>query len=371
MPIETAIEQEAIADSLLGPPTHVVGTNPETGNASLITLENAGLEAQELPEVDEEEAAPAYLDRQEWQGAEREEDSAADERDELPEELQELQYEVRDELARQLAQEQGQKDVTQNEVTQNPSAAQQPTANAALEQIDTIIEASGLNAPERTAECASSFCSALGLREDQTAMDAQGFSNTMDRVTVSAASVANAVMSGRLQSVPPVSVEAGQALAKDFLGSFGVDSRLLPARNAQQLGQLFFDSDVNIIATGEHLGWPEDASAVNDLGMAMHFAQRLMTAFGGNPKSVDPAAALRLADWRYGMVRSTLMATAQRPAGGARQAGSGRTVGHRVASGTGLSSSSGTGRGRSRFQTNQDLFDHEAEEIYKTEHGRL
>src|SRR5215472_11159185 len=99
MPIETAIEQEAIADSLLGPPTHVVGTNPQTGNASLITLENAGLEAQELPEVDDE-AAPAYLDRQEWQGAERGvgrdqewhaagRDSESDERDELPEELQE------------------------------------------------------------------------------------------------------------------------------------------------------------------------------------------------------------------------------------------------------------------------------------------
>ena len=114
MPIETAIEQEAIADSLLGPPTHVVGTNPQTGNASLMTLENAGLEAQELPEVDEEEVAPAYLDRAEWQGAEGDQewhaagrdDSAADERDELPEELQELQYEVRDELAKQLAEEQ-------------------------------------------------------------------------------------------------------------------------------------------------------------------------------------------------------------------------------------------------------------------------
>src|SRR5215467_7326124 len=146
MPIETAIEQEAIADSLLGPPTHVVGTNPQTGNASLMTLENAGLEAQELPEVDDEEAAPAYLDRQEWQGAERDQewhaarrDEDSDERDELPEELQELQYEVRDELARQLAQEQA----GQKEVTQNASAAQQ-TANAALEQIDTIIEASGL-----------------------------------------------------------------------------------------------------------------------------------------------------------------------------------------------------------------------------------
>jgi len=361
MPIETAMEQEAIADSLLGPPTHVVGTNPQTGNASLITLENAGLEAQELPEVDDEEAAPGYLDRQEWPAAEGDQewhaagrdDSAADERDELPEELQELQYEVRDELAKQLAQEQA---------GQNPNALEQ-TPNAALEQIDTIIEASGLNAPERTAECASSFCSALGLREDQTTMDPQGFSNTMDRVTVSAASVANAVMSGRLQSVPPVSVEAGQALAKDLMGSFGVDSRLLPARGAQELGQLFFDSDVNIIATGEHLGWPEDASAVNDLGMAMHFAQRLMAAFGGNPKSVDPAAALRLADWRYAMVRSTLMATAQRPAGTARQAGSGRTPAHRLAS--------GTGRGRSRFQTNQDLFDSEAEEIYRIEHGRL
>jgi hypothetical protein len=365
MPIETAIEQEAIADSLLGPPTHVVGTNPQTGNASLMTLENAGLEAQELPEVDDEEAAPAYLDRAEWQGAEGDEgwhaagrDSAADERDELPEELRELQYEVRDELARQLAEEQA---------GQSPNA--QATPNAALQEIDTIIEASGLNAPERTAECASSFCSALGLREDQTAMDAQGFSNTMDRVTVSAASVANAVMSGRLQSVPPVSVEAGQALAKDLMGSFGVDSRLLPAQNAQQLGQLFFDSDVNIIATGEHFGWPEDASAVNDLGMAMHFAQRLMAAFGGNPKSVDPAAALRLADWRYGMVRSTLMATAQRPAGTARQAGNARTRGNRLASGTGLRS--GMGRGGSRFQTNQDLFDSEAEEVYRIEHGRL
>src|SRR5215469_1531145 len=128
MPIETAIEQEAIADSLLGPPTHVVGTNPQTGNASLMTLENAGLEAQELPEVDDEEAAPAYLDRQEWDATGRD-DSAADEGDELPEELQELQYEVRDELARRLAQEQaGQKEVTQKEVTQNTSAAQ-ATAN--------------------------------------------------------------------------------------------------------------------------------------------------------------------------------------------------------------------------------------------------
>jgi hypothetical protein len=357
MSIETTIEQEAIADSLLGPPTHVVGTNPQTGNASLITLENAGLEAQELPEVDDEEAAPAYLERQEWQAAERDpdrdQDSESDERDELPEELQELQYEVRDELAKQLALEQA---------AQNPNALEQ-TPNAALEQIDTIIEASGLNAPERTAECASSFCSALGLREDQTAIDPQGFSNTMDRVTVSAASVASAVMSGRLQSIPPVSVEAGQALAKDFMGAFGADSRLLPARNAQELGQLFFDSDVNIIATGEHLGWPEQASAVNDLGMAMHFAQRLMAAFGGNPKSVDPAAALRLADWRYGMVRSTLMATAQRPAGTTKQAGSGRTPAQRL--------HSGTGQGRSRFQTNQDLFDSEAEEIYRIEHGRL
>jgi hypothetical protein len=357
MPIETSIEQEAIADSLLGPPTHVLGTNPQTGNASLMTLENAGLEAVELPEVDDEEAAPGYLELEEWQGAERD-NSESDERDELPEELQELQYEVRDELARQLAREQA---------APNSSAGQQ-TPNPALQEIDTIIEASGLNTPERTAECASSFCSALGLREDQTAMDAQGFSNTMDRVTVSAASVANAVMSGRMQSLPPVSMEAGQALAKDFLDAFGVDSRLLPARNAQELGQLFFDSDVNIIATGEQLGWPDDASAVNDLGMAMHFAQRLMAAFGGNPRSVDPAAALRLADWRYGMVRSTLMATAQRPAGGARQTGYGRTQGHRLHSGTGLSF---PGRGRSRFQTNQDLFDSEAEEIFRIEHGRL
>jgi hypothetical protein len=355
MPIETAIEQEAIADSLLGPPTHVVGTNPHTGNASLITLENAGLEAQELPEVGEEEAAPAYLDRQEWHGAERD-DSESDERDELPEELQELQYEVRDELAKQLAQEQAQ------------NANSQPTTNAAMQEIDTIIEASGLNAPERIAECASSFSSVLGLREDQAPTDPQGFSNTMDRVTVSAASVANAVMSGRLQSIPPVSVEAGQALAKDFMGAFGADSRLLPARNAQELGQLFFDSDVNIIATGEHLGWPEDASAVNDLGMAMHFAQRLMAAFGGNPKSVDPVAALRLADWRYGMVRSTLMATAQRQTG-TRPGLKPQGLENRYAALKGRSSQAG--RGRSRFQTNQDLFDSEAEEIYRIEHGRL
>src|SRR5215472_14183822 len=112
MPIETAIEQEAIADSLLGPPTHVMGTNAQTGNASLITLENAGLEAQELPEVDDEEAAPAYLDRQEWHAAEGD-DSESDEHDELPEELQELQYEVRNELAKQVAEQQaGQKEVT-------------------------------------------------------------------------------------------------------------------------------------------------------------------------------------------------------------------------------------------------------------------
>lgn len=278
--------QDSVADSLLGPPTHVTGTNPETGNASLLTLEEAGVDAEEIPTEDQTEYRPyqdgAIANRSDHgQEPEQAEDGFeyenGDEREPSVEEsIQELRDDLHVQKAQELADEQLQ-NVTPQEVAQT---------------LDQAIEKYQLTSPELNQAIGESFAKAWAVSPEN--VDSGKLGSMWAKTQLSASEIYKS-LGGDATKVPEVPAESGRAVLADLIAAHGSDPRtaaLIPDEIAGPFGHLMFA-----------LGWNLEASIAahgpnvqNDPGYALHALQTLYQILGVDPSKADPNVALEIAD---------------------------------------------------------------------------
>jgi hypothetical protein len=234
-----------------------------------------------------------------------------------------------------------------SEVEVSPQAVQE-----SIQQLDQFVGERGLVDPGESALLAS----ALGVDRANSAP----LGNVLAKVTVSALEVLGQT-GGDLSKVPPISREAAVAFSNEFLRACGADPRQSNA-NPQQLAQVVLGGTLSFIDAVNKFGLNASMDQLNTAEASEWFANALFQCFG-QTQQVDRQYALSLADSAGRYVLAVLKKLdgqrSEQPQQGRRQSQGSR-------SGRGQRSS-----GRSRFKTNADIFDSEAEEMWRVQHGRL
>jgi hypothetical protein len=218
---------------------------------------------------------------------------------------------------------------------------------AGIQQLDQVVTELQLNDPAEAAQLATDL--------QLPANCAGPLGQVMAKTALSALGVWEQA-GGDLSRVPPIPQEAAVAFSNDLLRALGVDPRMSET-NPQQLADTFMLGAFSFIDAVHQHGVHASLETLNSPEGAQFFANNLMACLGVEGPA-DREAALRLADagGRY------LLSVLQR--WGAVQQEQQPQPSQR-------SRSSGQRSSRSRFQSNSDLFDDEAEAAYRHEHGRL
>lgn len=207
----------------------------------------------------------------------------------------------------------------------------------AVEQMDAHIEAIGLDDPAPTHRLAGE----LGLE----LTDAKGFDSVMSRALLSADMALQSGVTG------PVDQQAAEMFAAQFLPALGHDGPV----DSQGLANTIFEAAKNVLATLARTGIDAPTQQINSPENVQMYAQRFYEAIGGQGR-VNPVTAQKLANAFAGFVQAKVR-TAQSSQSRPNSRGGKR--------------SSPNSKPKSRFETNADIFDAEAEEIYRREHGKL
>lgn len=322
--ITTAIEQGVIADSLLDD-SNIIASWPSS----------SGMPEFGDSEGDETETAEEIQPEQE-----------------TPQELEQL-AEYTDEQERQTQQFEEQPQQQQAELTPGQVAE-------GLRQMEEMIGELGLSDPGDSLDLATA------LRLDPRSTDLQPLDATVSKVALS---VEQMYSSGQNSGAMPLA--AAQRFAHDFFSSQGVDPRSIP-HDPQLLGTAVRDAAVNLRATLDAFGGPQAVfeaiearglpavlQQLNSADMAENFAVSLCRAFGADGP-VDRDYAVRLADAGAAALLSKWYRLGQAQQ---EQAESKQRAGRRTQR-PARNSESG-------FETNADIFDGEALDLYQMEHGRL
>jgi len=214
-----------------------------------------------------------------------------------------------------------------------------------IQQLDHDVQEMQLADPAETAILASS----LGLDAANSAQ----LGHALAKVGMSVEDIWQKT-GGDLTKAPAIPREAAVAFSNELLRSMGVDPRMEQV-NPERLSATVFIGAYNLLNAVSQHGLNAGMEVLNSPEGAMWFAENFLQCIGGNGP-VNLEGALRLADscGRYFLsVWNRLDSHYQAQEQPARQSRASRSS------------------GRSRFQSNADLFDEEAESLYRHEHGRL
>lgn len=324
--ITQAVEQEAIADSILSAP--VVGSWKDAG------LAEAG------------EASEQEHDPQTWR----------DPGQEILSQFEEGQQPQ--EQARQAEQGQEQGEAQPEQVQAPPAELTPQQIEQGIEQLGQVVEQYQLNDQSAAQTLAYELTAPFG--GDPGSVDAQSLGGTMAKVVVSAANIfENAA--GNFEHLPPISPVAAQAFTSDFLRSFGLDPRTTQV-DPQRFSNLMLGGTLSFISAVNTYGLNARMDRLNVPEAAEWFAKELHACFG-DERPVTREYALHICDaggkYILGILQKLQqLQPAQQPSrrsAGARSAGQAR----------------GGRRSTGRFQTNNDIFDADTMDSYQREHGRL
>jgi hypothetical protein len=268
--IKNAVEQDKIADSLLG---------------------NEG-EQQTQPEAEASEYAASGTDLLDEaiteQAAERlqfdEGDSGVERwQAEHPEE-ESQQEQVRQEQSPGLeAEEQEQHVPTPEEV------------QAGVEQLDNAVKEYGLNEPADARTFADDFTGAFGSDVFKASVDIESLGGVMSKTAFSALNI-YAATGGDLSKMPAIPEQNAQVFAHDFLKGMGLDPRSMPNVDASLLARTTLGGMMNFLRTYDSYGGRvTDLSKLNDPKQAEFYLQNFMQALGV-PGSANRETAVKFAD---------------------------------------------------------------------------
>jgi hypothetical protein len=238
---------------------------------------------------------------------------------------------------------------------QSAQEMREPTASevtAGLEQLNQDVERLGLNDEGAAQQLAYQLSAPFGTSPET--VDTKALGSTLSKMALSAAEEWDRI-GGDFQALRPISTQAAQVFTSDFLGSFGVDARLSQV-DPVQFTRLMFGGALNFISAVNQHGLNAPMERLNDPQTAEWFVSELNKCFGIN-QPVDRQTALHIVDASGRYMLGVLQKLVSQHGG--RQQSDARP------------SRARTSQRRSRFQTNQDLFDDEGEELYRRERGRL
>ena len=245
--VSMAALQDQIADTLVSdPPSHVMDTNPATGELSLMSPAEAGLDVVEYGDDYAENNAQEESQEIEPEGVQRETDEAPD----AEEAIQELQHDLRDEQAQQLANEQVQQFVA-------------PELGESLKAMDT--EAERLGMPD--VEGAANFFNEMAALAPGTGeqFDPQALDATANRVAMSAI---NAFCYGDMSRMPQISPNAAMQYTNDNLTAWGIDPRIVQVDH-QQFAHGDLMGMMSLLKSWVDSGFNSDPRALNSAEAAV------------------------------------------------------------------------------------------------------
>lgn len=300
--ITQAVEQEAIADSLVAPIEQSTESAPSESESALSSLSS-----------DRSEQFSENSDR------------------------------VTTERVSQPRESVAEKSETQAERTEQ---AETVPINDQIQQLDSFVTQNQLNDPESARTFASEFCAALGTDIYAAGINVEKMGHVMAKTAASAFSVYSE-MQRTGNSLPNVPPESARAFTYDFLRAFGQDPRSVQV-DEMALTQTVLSGALNFIeAYNRSGGKVTDLAQLNDPRAAELFYGQFMKAFGveGAGTPADRQAALKLADAAGKYLLSFLPKLGQLQQRGNNAQPGGRTGGGR--------------KPRQSFKTNQDIFDKE------------
>jgi hypothetical protein len=251
------------------------------------------------------------------------------------------------------AQQQPEYVAEQEQAPDAETQAEPQSIHDGLQALDATIEQYQLNDPESAGEFTNAFCDAFGVNAVTAGVDAQALGNVMSKTALSALNVYEAC-GGDPSRVQPIPEEAAQAFTREFVKSWGLDPREVQV-DAQGLTNTVLGGVLNFLHTYQSFnGRVTDMDQLNSADNAVHYLGGILRAFGIDAVP-DRAIAIRFADACGNYLLNFLgkVQQIQQPAPKASR------------------SSRRGGNSPSRFQSNRDIFDDEAEEMYRREHGRL
>lgn len=306
--VTEAVAQDMIADSLMSDDYGVLGSVNElferTETSTYEPLE------QEAPDYERESQEPKEQER------------------ETPEPIQELENDLRDEMAMQLADEQVQE--------------QAESVSAYWGQ---RVEALQLNDPETATEFASNLAAMGGMALEDSGVDVKQLGHTMSKTALSVCELFNEY-EGNLGNIPGIPEHEAQEFADDLLGAWGVDTRMFPNVDAGRLAATVFVGGYRILEACKAADYTTDMRKINSPENAVNFATSFLNSIGIEGQA-ERAWAIQLADafGRY------VISTATKFSGAQEQQAERQT--HRA------SQPSSKRRAVQKFQTNDDIFDEE------------
>lgn len=333
MPIETAIEQAAIADTLIG--------DPHSGT-DLGTIDELFERAEEVNTADENGLYPEdYADGAQPLPDYERESQESQERDATAEQaVQELDSDLRDEQAQQLADEQ---------------QTQEPTQESVSTTLDEAVNDLRLNDPVVGTEFANELCQMGGVSLAESGCDVRALQQTMSKVTLSAANLLESY-GGDLSQAPSIPTQDAHKFTADYFGSWGADpqsaAQLAGAVDSGRFAATHFVGAHDILRTWWESGCNPDVTQWTDPAKAIADVESAVRALGISGP-LDPVGLLNIA---YSYSRNVINTAGKIYQAQQQQA----------------PRSSGRRRSASpRMESNQDIFGDDAMEIYHSRHGRL
>jgi hypothetical protein len=229
-----------------------------------------------------------------------------------------------------------------------------------VEQLNVYVEANGLNDPGLARSSADEFYAAFGA-EGFGSVNYEAWGMMDAKSSLSVRQIYDAV-GGDVDQVPPVPPVSAAMFSQDFIRANGADPRLMQVKYPDLLANTVFQAKWNAydsVRRGQ-----SDVQQINNPNVSIQAVENVMRAVGASEDliaSVPREQKLHVADvWmRNELKRQSAYDEFFHQA----QAAQRRSVRG--------SNRSASRRSSSRFKSNSDLFDLEAEQEYRLREGRL
>lgn len=362
MDITNAVEQDEIAESLLGPQEQQESDGPVSQFSfhgdDLLSEAIAENLADPTRHIMGEEESPD--DRQGRLNHSMEERL----RSQRPEAQERPQF------AEQPGKQSNNSKPPESQEQQQPAELTMEQVHAGIQELDATVQQHGLNDPQSAREFAADFCSAFGTDPYKSGMDVETLGSTMAKTTLSAMRVYEQI-GGDLSKLSEIPAASAKAFTHDLLTGMGLDPRALNVDD-RLLADTVMRGAISFIDTYQRYGGKvTDMSKLNDPSSAEAVFGGFLRAFGID-RPVDRATALKFADAGGKYILSFIgkLGAIQQRTAAANQGkrSSPRQKGQRIAAGLrdGIRGSKSP-----RFETNRDVFDGSTMDYYAQQHGRL
>ena len=252
----------------------------------------------------------------------------------------------------EYVEEQEQPEQTEFEPQAEPVELTPQAVQEGIQKLDEAVSQLGLNDEVSAQRLALDLSAPFGGNPSE--IDSKALGSTMSKAVLSAVQIYEAT-GGDPNQAGAIPHDSAVAFTSDFLRAWGIDPRISPV-NPDQFAATMLGGTLNFIEAVNTHGLNATLDRLNSPEGAEMFADAIHRCFGINqPVTRERALAIADAGGRY--ILATLQKLASRQAQQPQQTRS-RTR------------QSAPSR-KSRFQTNQDIFDDEGEAIWNSRHGGL